>query len=70
MIRVLQWNFPYLELTQSGDYAKCEVSSRSRHKKGEAPVGSLGRKGVLRISLFNSIERKEERSGPDQTMVD
>ncbi|MBP1696688.1 MAG: hypothetical protein H6Q41_1876 [Deltaproteobacteria bacterium] len=42
----------------------------SRRERRGPPMGRLGKKDVHRISLFNSVERKEERSGLDQTVVD
>jgi len=41
-----------------------------RREEQGPPIGSLGKKDVLRVSLFNSVESKEERSGSDQTVVD
>jgi hypothetical protein len=42
----------------------------SRREGKGSPMGSPGKKDVLRTLLLESIEGKEERSGPDQTVVD
>jgi len=41
------------------------------HGEGGGPLRvAWAKKDALRISLFNTVERKNERSGPDQTVVD
>ena len=40
----------------------------SRRERGGPPMGRLGKKDVA--ILFNSVGRKEVRSGYDQTVVD